>query len=210
MFSKRFLFLHLLSFFLIFFGCDKKEKKENIETSQKQIENSVVDLDTISIKITEHSDIKLDTFSKISNPKRIEKKSSIKPETQKVALENYPMYTNLKTILSSFKIGETQTKEELITAHLIPEDALKIIKSVTKVADNELAIKWKSTWLIEKISDVEFQDGNIKVDFKDDLIYTSGNAIGIKHDGKIYTDLKIKKNKAYIPSVKEYSWKIGK
>ncbi|MDD2985625.1 hypothetical protein [Flavobacterium sp.] len=50
----------------------------------------------------------------------------------------------------------------------------------------------------------------IKINFKDDLVYTSGNAIGIKYNEKVFTKLKIKANKAYIPSVKEYSWKIGK
>ena len=50
----------------------------------------------------------------------------------------------------------------------------------------------------------------IKINFKDDLVDTSGNAIGIKYNGKVYTELKIKANKAYTPPVKEYSWKIGK
>jgi hypothetical protein len=32
-----------------------------------------------------------------------------------------------------------------MNAHLVPDDALKIIKSVTKIAENELVIEWKST-----------------------------------------------------------------
>lgn len=210
MIQKQFSTIFILSLLLVVVGCNKNEKKENFSTSLKQIENSLVVLDSNSTEKIEPTETFLDTFSKTSIQNVDKKEATPKITKQNVIAVDYPMYTNLKTILSSFKIGETQTKEELITAHLIPEEALKIVKSVTKVAENELTIEWKSTWLIEKFSDVEFQDGNIKLEFKDDLIYTSGEAIGIKYDGKVYTDLKIKKNKAYIKSVKEYSWKIGK
>jgi hypothetical protein len=89
----------------------------------------------------------------------------------------------------------------LVATQTVPEDALKIIKSIRKVSENELEIKWKSKWMIEKIS---------KVKFANNMIYTSGNAIGIEYQNKIYTDLIIKGDRAYIPSIKEYSWRIGK
>ena len=44
-----------------------------------------------------------------------------------------------------------------------------------------------STWLVEKISDAKFTDGRLKVRFSDNKMYTSGNAIGIKYEKKIYS-----------------------
>jgi hypothetical protein len=50
----------------------------------------------------------------------------------------------------------------------------------------------------------------MKLKFEANKMYTSGKAIGIKYNKKIYTDLIIIGNNAYIPSVKGYHWKIGK
>ena len=116
----------------------------------------------------------------------------------------------MSAILNAIQVGQTVTKEELIKQNKLPKDASSIVKSVKKTAENELYIEWKSTWLVEKVSDVKLNDDRIKVEFKDNIVYTSGPAIGIKYDGKIYTDLIIKGDRAYIPSVKEYSWRIGK
>jgi hypothetical protein len=46
--------------------------------------------------------------------------------------------------------------------------------------------------------------------FDKNKMYTSGGAIGIKHNKKTYTDLIIIGRNAYIPSVKGYHWQIGK
>lgn len=50
----------------------------------------------------------------------------------------------------------------------------------------------------------------MKIKFEANKMYTSGKAIGIKYNKKIYNDLIIIGTSAYIPSVKGYHWKIGK
>ena len=90
----------------------------------------------------------------------------------------------------------------------MPEDGIKLIKSIVKVSENELAFKWKSTWMVEKVSDAEFEDATLKIDFRNNNMYTSGDAIGIKYNNKIYNNLILKNGSAYIPSVKGYHWEI--
>jgi hypothetical protein len=194
-----------------FNGCEKKDKKHNtvpkVETkatdavvsSDAPSEKSGTSLETPTIK---SSKVK-SSETKIAEKKPAEKKNVSVPK-------NYKIYSNLKKLLNTIGLGETKTKQQLIDSKVVPEDALQIVKSVTKVSENELAIAWKSTWLVEKVSDVKLKDDKIKVAFKNGLVYTSGNAIGIKYDGEIYHDLIIKGDRAYIPSVKEYNWKIGK
>ena len=101
------------------------------------------------------------------------------------------------------------TQEDLQANFNIPKEAIQIVKSVTKISDNELDIKWKSTWLIEKMSDAKFNDGRLKVRFEKNRMYTSGGAIGIKHEKKMYTDLYLIGRGAYIPTIKGYYWQIG-
>lgn len=199
---------YLFSFLLIVspLSCDKKNNSEIKPIIKK---DTVVSKEIKTIQAIE--EIKsVTTNSTSNNLEGIKKVDTEKIKKNTVSIIDYPIYNNLKILLNHFEIGEKQTKEEIKSAKIVPDEALKIVKSVTKISENELAIEWKSTWLIEKISDVKFNDGTIKLNFNEDLIYTSGNAIGIKYRGEIYTDLKIKKNKAYIPSVKEYCWKIGK
>lgn len=119
-------------------------------------------------------------------------------------------FDNLKKILSNSEIGETFTQKELIDNFEIPKEAVKIVKSITKTADDEIAVKWKSTWLLEKVSDAKFEDGIMKIIFKANKLYTSGTAIGIKYEKRIYNNLVIVGSSAYIPGVKGYSWQIGK
>ncbi len=116
----------------------------------------------------------------------------------------------LKQILDNSEIGETITQDELISDYNTPKDAAKLIKSITKTSNDELEIKWGSTWFAEKVSDAKFKDGKIKLKFKGDTMYTSGKAIGIKYNKKIYTDLIVKGRKTRIPGVKGYYWEIGK
>lgn len=87
---------------------------------------------------------------------------------------------------------------------------MKLVKSVTKTAPDELDIKWKSTWLVEKISDAKFKDGKLKVRFDKNKMYASGGAIGIKYEKKMYTNLVLTGRAAYIPTVKGFYWQIGK
>ncbi|MEN2413967.1 hypothetical protein [Flavobacterium mesophilum] len=119
-------------------------------------------------------------------------------------------FVNIRKILANCKMGQTMTQKQLTENFEIPEEAVKLVKSVTKTAENEIAVKWQSTWFVEKVSDAELEDGKMKVVFKANKMYTSGNAIGIKYNRKIYTDLVIVGRSAYIPSVKGYKWQIGK
>ncbi|WP_264536192.1 hypothetical protein [Flavobacterium sp. N1736] len=119
-------------------------------------------------------------------------------------------FINIRKILTGAEIGETLTQKELIQNFEIPKDAVKMVKSITKTAEDEIALKWHSTWFIEKMSDAKFNDGRMKIKFIANKMYTSGEAIGIKYNRKIYNDLVIIGNSAYIPSVKGYHWQIGK
>ena len=208
---KTFLIVILCCFFYVFNGCGKKDKKQKtIPKVETQTATSTVSSDTIigeTTVVDENSVIKSDEF-KSSETKTTE---TLKVTQKNIAVQkNYKIYTNLQKLLNSIGLGETKTKQQLIDSKVVPEDALQIVKSVTKVSENELEIAWKSTWLVEKVSDVKLKDDKIKVSFKNGLVYTSGNAIGIKYEGEVYHDLIIKGDRAYIPSVKEYNWKIGK
>lgn len=119
-------------------------------------------------------------------------------------------FVNLRKIFSGTKIGQTMTQKDLTQNFKIPEEAVKLVKSVTRVAHDELAVKWRSTWLVEKASDAELEDGNMKVRFQANKMFMSGKAIGIKYNRKVYNDLIIIGHSAYIPSVKGYHWQIGK
>jgi hypothetical protein len=116
----------------------------------------------------------------------------------------------LKKIIEQSKVGETITQEELITDYNTPKDAAKLIKTITKTSQDELEIKWGSTWFVEKVSDAKFKDGKIKLRFKGETMYTSGKAIGIKFNKKIYTDLIVIGKKTRIPGIKGFYWEIGK
>lgn len=132
------------------------------------------------------------------------------PEKKEDVEKNLMSIVNLKKILSNSEIGETFTQKELTQNFQIPKEAVKIVKSITKTAEDEIAVKWKSTWLLEKVSDAKFRDGFVKIAFRSNKLYTSGTAIGIKYEKKIYNNLIIIGSSAYIPNVKGYSWQIGK
>ncbi|PKB16232.1 hypothetical protein [Flavobacterium sp. 5] len=119
-------------------------------------------------------------------------------------------FVYIKKILNECETGVTMTQEDLESKFKIPKEAMKLVKSITKVAPNELEIKWKSTWLVEKVSDAKFKDGRLKVRFEDNKMYTSGGAISIKYEKKMYSDLILIGRSAYIPTVKGYYWQIGK
>ncbi|MBS7230015.1 hypothetical protein KHA90_03165 [Flavobacterium psychroterrae] len=119
-------------------------------------------------------------------------------------------FVNLRKILYGSKIGQTLTQDQLAEKFEIPQEAVKLIKTITKTDKDEIAIKWRSTWFVEKVSDAKFKDGLMKITFKANKLYTSGTAIGIKYDKRIYNELVIIGRSAYIPGVKGYSWQIGK
>lgn len=193
------------------FGCEKKDKKETAKPKDiVQPKTTVVATDTISHNYTINEDSNT-TKSKKEQPSDVKLTDQKKTKKKQVVVsKKYKIYTNLQNLLTSIGLGETKTKQQLIDSKIVPDDALQIVKSVTKVSENELVIAWKSTWLVEKISDVKLEDDKIKVEFKNGLVYTSGNAIGIKYQGEVHHNLIIKGDRAYIPTVKEYNWKIGK
>ena len=121
-----------------------------------------------------------------------------------------PSNYTIQKILNGCEIGETLSQDDLSKHLEIPKDAIKLVKSITKISEDEIDVKWNSTWAVEKLSDAKFKDGIIKARFVNNSVYISGGAIGIKYDRKIYTDLVVTGRKAHIPSVKGYYWKIGK
>lgn len=132
--------------------------------------------------------------------------NTTKPEIKKVKA---PSFVYIKKILNECETGVTMTQEDLEAKFKIPKEAMKLVKSVTKTAPDELDIKWKSTWLVEKISDAKFKDGKLKMRFEDNKMYTSGGAISIKYEKKLYSDLILIGRAAYIPTVKGFYWQIG-
>jgi hypothetical protein len=133
--------------------------------------------------------------------------TAIESEVKKVST---PSNFTIQKILNGCKTGETLTQEELSKNLEIPKDAIKLVKNITKISENEIDVKWNSTWAVEKISDAKFKDGRLKVRFENNKMYTSGDAIGIKYKRKIYTDLVVYGRAARIPSVKGFYWKIGR
>ncbi|MBO9583556.1 MAG: hypothetical protein J7574_05290 [Flavobacterium sp.] len=225
---KKNYLLILFSVTYFFFSCGNEEKKE-----PKKIIQSVNKLIPAAVKIPRKVSSKSITASKeFESPKTVAQKNpfavknpiaipalspqipthtpspttSIKKEVNEELLN----FVNVRKILAKCKMGQTMTQKQLTEHFEIPEEAVKLVKSVTKTAENELAVKWQSTWLVERVSDAELEDGKMKVVFKANKMYTSGNAIGIKYNRKIYNNLVIVGRSAYIPSVKGYSWQIGR
>lgn len=194
---------------LTFIGCSKDVKKQ-IENVTEKISNKI---ETISESTAETvKEYKNSIVDKITTTELPQNKQTVNDSITAVEIENEKFLgiTSFKKLISDCKTGETLTQKELIENHNIPADGIKLIKSITKTAEDEIEIKWKSTWFIERISDAKFTDAKMKIKFEANKMYTSGKAIGIKYKKKVYTDLIIIGTKAYIPSVKGYHWKIGK
>ncbi len=221
------LFLVFITFYLI--GCGKNNETDKHQLKQSKEPNQ--DINTISQKkdtvfeTTEDSikAVKESILSK-QNSKYKKSKQTVTadgkvvemPETKAITNKpaskktNVPSFVYIKKILNECKIGVPMTQKELETNYNIPEEGIQLVKSITKISENELDVKWKSTWLIEKMSDAKFKDGRLKVRFDKNKMYTSGNAIAIKYEKKMYTNLILIGRAAYIPTVKGYYWQIGK
>jgi len=226
-YKKTLLFLLVLS--LISCGKNKENEEHELEQSKQpqyeqkttvnpesQKKESTFETPDDSLKATKESVLRKQNYKKkkqtvtsadklIETPKT--KTIATKPETKKVAI---PSFVYIKKILDECKIGVPMTQKELQTNYNIPEEGIQLVKSLTKISSNELDVKWKSTWLIEKMSDAKFKDGRLKVRFEKNKMYTSGNAIAIKYEKKMYTDLILIGRSAYIPTVKGFYWQIGK
>lgn len=222
------LFLVFITFYLI--GCgknnetEKHQLKQSKEPSLDNINAKSQKKDTV-FETTEDSIIAIkESVLRKQNSKYKKKKQTMtaddkvmelsetkvisnKPASKKTTV---PSFIYIKKILNECKIGVPMTQKELKTNYNIPEEGIQLVKSITKISENELDVKWKSTWLIEKMSDAKFKDGRLKVRFEKNKMYTSGGAIAIKYEKKLYTDLYLIGRAAYIPTVKGYYWQIGK
>ncbi|MDP5199402.1 hypothetical protein [Flavobacterium sp. DG2-3] len=224
--NNYFLILFSVSYFFLSCGNDeKKQHKKTIQPVNKLTPAGVKINSTISSKsITAPKEIDSKKTVSTKNPFAVKTPIEVKTVNSKTvnntlnqptsikkeANDKLLSFVNIRKILEKCKMGQTMTQKQLTENFEIPEEAVKLVKSVTKTAENELAVKWHSTWFIEKVSDAELEDGKMKVVFKANKMYTSGNAIGIKYNKKIYNNLVIVGRSAYIPSVKGYSWQIGR
>lgn len=224
---KKIYFLILFSITYFFFSCgndEKRQPKEVIQSVNKLTPAPVkkgVKISSRNIKASKEFGAEKNTVNQkafaVKNaititpaPSLENKAHNANVDIKKEANDKLLNFINIRRILDNCKMGQTMTQKELTQNFEIPEEAVKLVKSVTKTAENELSVKWKSTWLVEKVSDAELEDGKMKVKFKANKMYMSGNAIGIKYNRKIYTNLIIIGRSAYIPSVKGYSWQIGR
>lgn len=193
------------------------EQKDTVTLEQPQQKKDTVFYGTPedSIKAVKRSILRKQKFKKKKETEVSENTPTEIPETPKPSNEptpkkiKAPSFVYIKKILNECEIGVTMTQEDLQANFNIPKEAIQLVKSVTKISDNELDIKWKSTWLIEKISDAKFHDGRLKVRFENNRMYTTGGAISIKYEKKLYTDLYLIGRSAYIPTVKGFYWQIG-
>ncbi|MNX29685.1 hypothetical protein D3C86_598290 [compost metagenome] len=216
----------LFSISCFFYSCGSDEKKQPNKkvypvSSLKPAPQKSLDPISSKIVVAKDSDTNSPitkktvftvTKSIVTAETPIAKTTAEKPETttKKEESENFMNFVNLRKILSGTKIGQTMSQKDLTQNFKIPEEAVKLVKSVTRTAHDELAVKWRSTWLVEKVSDAELEDGKMKIRFQANKMFMSGKAIGIKYNRKVYNDLIIIGHSAYIPSVKGYHWQIGK
>lgn len=134
--------------------------------------------------------------------------------TEEVAAKKSPAdftaNSPLRILLKNAEVGKSYSKKELIEKYKFPKEAVDLIKKVTCVGPNKLYFNWGSTWLVEKVSDAEFENDTLIFSFKKNKTYVSGGAIGIKYNKKIHTELILNNGSAYIPTVKGYHWEIAK
>jgi len=216
---KKHIIIILFSIVYCFSSCGNDEKKQPKKklypvNSLKPI-SETISSDTITISTSIKNKHNITNTKKVLFPNKLIDSSATEKKNIADAINNESnnqliSFVNIRKILSGAEIGETLTQKDLIHNFEIPEDAVKLVKSVTKTAEDEIALKWHSTWFIEKISDAKLSDGRMKIKFVANKMYTSGKAIGIKYNRKIYNDLVIIGNSAYIPKVKGYHWEIGK
>lgn len=211
-------YITFLLFLIICFqsSCNKNDREQLLQSTSNVTEKikdiSKTTIETIS-SVKDSITKTIIATTKTKNNQTIPEEATVSKDSvriESIETEKLKGFTYFKKLLSTCKTGETLTQKELIENHNIPKDGVKLIKSITKTAEDEIDIKWNSTWFIEKISDAKFADARIKIKFEANKMHTSGKAIGIKHNKKIYNDLIIIGTSAYIPSVKGYHWKIGK
>lgn len=195
-------------------GFTSPHKKDStlITLNESEIKGSVLSESNFTKNPDEIAESKADKTKKevISENKVVSNPEINSPKPATTVKTPAPSNYTIQKILNGCEIGETLNQDDLSKQLEIPKDAIKLVKSVTKIAEDEIDVKWKSTWAVEKLSDAKFKDGRIKARFANNSVYISGGAIAIKCDKKIYTDFLITGRKATIPSIKGYYWKIGR
>ena len=236
-FKKIFLFTFLTS--LISCGKNEPEGAEEIETNYTQTsnitsdtaitntENTETEAKTESIN-TETEETETDSDSGLaaaiqrqipaSQTSEHENTQNNSINVEQIVVTTAPtgkdaevvINSPLRNLLRNGQIGKSYSKRELIEEYKFPKQAVDLIKHVTCVGPNKLYFNWGSTWLVEKVSDAEFENDTMIFVFKKNKTYVSGGAIGIKYNKKIYTELILNNGAAYIPTVKGYHWDINK
>jgi hypothetical protein len=207
--------------FIILFSCGKNEpdvktkKESNITEAAKDTNNGSITIDSSKVElasITKATNINTPITASTINSKANttialnQEKTTVAPVQTIETVIKSP----LKNLLNNAEVGKTYTKKELMEQYKFPKEAVDLIKQVTCVGPNKMYFKWGSTWLVEKVSDAEFENGTLIFAFKQNKTYVSGGAIGIKYNKKIYTELILNNGAAYIPTVKGYHWDINK
>lgn len=217
---KYFKILFLFLFITAIISCGgKNDFKENNKKKAETAGTSKVVSDTLDTKSTKDTttvnsteDNSNTSNSSLNNTKAPDKNNINKKTTFSTAAKKAEIVINspLRNLLKEAQIGKTYSQKELIEQYKFPKEAVDLIKHVTYVGSNKLYFKWGKTWIVEKVSDAEFENDTMIITFKQNKTYVSGGAIGIKYNKKIYTDLILNNGSAYIPTVKGYHWDIGK
>lgn len=233
----KILFVFTLLATLISCGKNEPDQSENIEVNYTQTsnitpatvvintENTELNTEETDTSETEDNHIKSDSGLAAAIQRQIPNSESTNTNIQSNSPEPVPT-TNLaptvqktttpinesplRNLLRNAQLGKSYSKKELIENYKFPKEAVDLIKRVTCVGPNKLYFNWGSTWLVEKVSDAEFENDTLIFTFKQNKTYVSGGAIGIKYNKKIYTDLILNNGSAYIPSVKGFHWEINK
>jgi hypothetical protein len=236
-FKIMFLFLSLAS--IISCGRNEPEEKETIETNYTETSNITPAVPDTNRENTE-SNIQTDSTETVETDMDSDSDSGLAAAIQRqipnseISNENNQnnntnqdqiivttstptalnteviVNTPLRNLLRNAQVGKSYSKKELIENYKFPKEAVDLIKHVTCVGPNKLYFNWGSTWLVEKVSDAEFENDTMIFTFKKNKTYVSGGAIGIKYNKKIYTNLILNNGSAYIPTVKGYHWEINK
>ncbi|HEU4789197.1 MAG TPA: hypothetical protein VFS71_05895 [Flavobacterium sp.] len=234
-FKIIFSFIFLAS--LISCGKNGSEEKEEIETNYTQTSNistAIPIINTVNGESntntltsgSEETDVDSDSGLSAAIQRQIPNSRTSKYRNtqnnsttqEQIILSNTPTEKNaeiivdtpLRNLLRKGQVGKSYSKRELIEEYKFPKEAVDLVKHVTCVGPNKLYFNWGSTWLVEKVSDAEFQNDTMIFTFKKNKTYVSGGAIGIKYNKKIYTELILNNGAAYIPTVKGYHWDINK
>lgn len=178
---------------------EKRDTLNSYETTTSK-EN---DIQNKKYKSTKNDNLK----KKITTPPSHPIHTHINPISKK---EEMTSETPIRNLLKNGEVGKTYNKKELIENFKFTKEAVTIIKQITYLGPNKLHFKWGSTWFIEKVSDAKLRNGTMTFVFKQNKTYISGDALGIKYNKKIFTDLILVNGAAYIPSVKGYHWEIKK